>query len=257
MNGNLIPVQRPDKNGHMVTRWVRPESVTAGNKSFPAVQSAVKPETSYDLVKKRCILAINTGGYEETTLAPEDDLLSHLKVLKGSTIDAYLAAMDEQPDRYYVDLLLSVLNNKDDATTAKNILAVVKMDRNVDPEWSFAGKGGTYSYMTAKQLMAGLHMYRWSGFVPPEDLNDESDPALPKALGLITTVLRLWDNGDVDDTVDDTMCIADGNLVSLVLERPEDAEEIAETVRIAKTTDGKRIREMMDNSSKSLRSGVL
>lgn len=256
MNNELVPVQRPDKNGHIVTRWVRPESASAGNRSFPVVHAA-KPETPYDIVKRRCILAFNTGGYEETTIAPEEELLNHLQVLKGSTIDAYLSAMEEQPESYHIDNLLSVLNNKDDATTAKNVLAVAKIDRNVDPEWSFSGKGGTYTYMNAKQTLAGLHMYRWSGFVPPEDLTDESDPAVPKALGLITTVLRLWDNGDIADLVDDTMCITDGNLVSLVLERPEDAEEIAETAHTLGSTDGKRVREAMETSSSSLRSGVL
>jgi hypothetical protein len=221
------------------------------------VQVAAKPETTYDIVRERCITAIRTGSYEETTLAPEDELLEHLKVLNGSTIDAYLSAMEEQPENYHVDNLISVLNNKDDATTAKNILTVIKMDRNADPEWSFAGKGGTYSYMNARQLLAGLHMYRWSGFVPPEDFTDESDPALPKALGLITTALRLWDNGEIEDLVEGTICIADGNLVSLVLERPEDAEEIAETAHTLGSTDGKRVREAMDTASSSLRSGVL
>jgi hypothetical protein len=241
----------------MVTRWVRPESSSADNRPFPVVQAAVKTETPFDLVKKRCIEAINNGEYEATTLAPQEELFEHLGVLKGSTIDAYLRAMDEQPDNYHADLLLSVLNNKDDATTAKNVLAVAKLDKQIDPGWSFSGKGGTYSYGSAKQVIAGLNMYRWSGFVPPEDLTDKSNPAFSKALGLVTAVMLMWDSGEVEDLVDETICISDGNLVSLILERPEDAEEIAETVHTLRSTDGKRVREAMETASSSLRSGVL
>lgn len=257
MNSNLIPVQRPDKNGHMVTRWVRPESASAGNKSFPVVQAAAKRETPYDIAKTLCLAAISDGEYEQTTLSPEGELLDHLKTLKGSTIDAYLAAIEEEPGNYYADLLLSVLNNKDDATTAKNVLAVVKLDKDIDPGWSFAGKGGTYSYGSAKQTIAGLNMYRWSGFVPPEDLTNESDPAVPKALGLVTAAMRLWDNGLIEEPVEGTICIGDGNLVSLILERPDAAEEIAETAHAIESMDGNRVRGAMDDITSGLRSGVL
>jgi hypothetical protein len=241
----------------MVTRWVRPESASTGERSFPVVQAAAKPETSYDIVRERCITAIRTGDYEETTIVPEDELLEHLETLKGSTIEAYLAAMDEQPDNYHAHLLLSVLNNKDDATTAKNVLVVARLDKDIDPGWSFAGKGGTYSYGSAKQVLAGLHMYRWSGFVPPEDLTDQSDPAVIKALGLITAAMQLWDNGHIEEPVDGTICIGDGNLVSLILERPDVADEIAETATAIDSMDGNRVREAMDNIASGLRSGVL
>jgi hypothetical protein len=69
--------------------------------------------------------------------------------------------------------------------------------------------------------------------------------------------MQLWDNGHIEEPVDGTICIGDGNLVSLILERPDVADEIAETATAIDSMDGNRVREAMDNIASGLRSGVL
>lgn len=255
MNSNLIAVQRPDKNGHVVTRWVRPDSATGTSRNIPAVKSATTP-TAFDTVKELCLTALREGEYEDTTISSEDELLQHLEVLRGKTLDNYLAAIEEEPDSFHEHHLLSVLHNKDSKVTANNVLRVIRMDRDIDPAWSFSGKGGTYAYGSAKEVIAGLGMYRWSGFVPPEDLTDDSDPTVKKALALANVAMQLWDSGQIEEPYENTICIQDGNLVSLILERPDDADEIAETASVIESVDGNRIREAM-NAASGLRSGVL
>lgn len=256
MKQNLIAVQRPDKNGHLVTRWVRPDAASTGGKSVPAVQQVNKSKALQDAVKERCTQAIDGNDYEDTNLKPKMALFKHLRTLSDDTLDQYLTAMDEHPDKYVADLILGVLQNEDDDRTSQYVLAIAKMDREIDPEWSDYF-GGPYHYVSANKMFKGLSMYAWSGYTPPEDITDDSDPAVAQTKALITVVLRAWENGDIADEHDDTMCLGDGNLVSLILERPEDAEEIAQTIHVTGTTDGRRIRDMLDTASASMRSGVL
>jgi hypothetical protein len=240
----------------MVTRWVRPDSVAGTGKSIPAVGQTSGAKVLRDTVKARCIEVIDGNDYEDTNLKPKGVLFRHLKTLSEDTLTQYLTAMDELPDKYPADLLLGVLQNEDDDQAAQYVLAIAKMDRQIDPEWSDYS-GGPYHYVSANKMFKGLSMYEWSGYTPPEDINDDSNPAVAQTKALITVVLRAWENGDIADEYDDTMCLGDGNLVSLILEHPEDAEEIAETIRATGTTDGRRIREMLETASKSMRSGVL
>lgn len=282
MTKNLIPVQRPDKNGHMVTRWVRPDTQSSAGKAIPAVKQD-KPHGIKEL-KSLLTATIDNNAYEDTNLKPKTALFKHMASLSDSTLDSYLNAIKHHPTKYCSDLLLSVLNNGDDDQKAQYVLAVTMLDNQIDPEWG-DGIGGTYAYHSATQVLKGLYMYEWSGFRPPEDITDKSDPAVHQARALITVINRLWENGDEMHLIDDTMSINDGNLVSLVLERPEeaekiasiahdidsmdgrlvrlilenpeDADEISATIRNTGTKDIDRLREMMATSSSSLKSGVL
>lgn len=261
MNGNLIPVQRSDKNGHLVTRWVKSDSTGSYAKTpMPKVQQANHSTELRSEMKAMLESAIFLGCYrdEQTNLIPEKQLILNLNDLSDDTIEMFRDAIKEHPSDCYPDLLLSVLQNKDQDARARSILAVAKIMEEKDGEWddNFS-LGGTYSYITANQALKGLSMYEWSSFTAPNDLTDETDPGHAQAIALVTVATRMWENEDIDDLIDNAVCVHDGNLVDLILERPESAEEIAETVHATKTTDGKRIREMMDNSSKSLRSGVL
>lgn len=284
MTPQLVPVQRPDKNGKMVTRHVRPETASAAQKGFPKVLSSNASSPLRKAAKEIVSSTIDGNPYEDTNLKPKAELFSNMDRLSNQTIDSYLAAMEEQPNSYHQDLLLSVLNNADTDAKAQYVLAIAKLDKEIDPEWGdFCG--GTYHYHSATQVLSGLEMYQWSGFVPPKDITDESDPAVGQALALITVINRMWENGDEEHLIDGTMSINDGNLVSLILEHPEQAEQIAEivhsvsnkdgrvirfildhsedapeiieTVRTTGTTDVQRLKDMMGNKSKSMRSGVL
>ena len=159
-------------------------------------------------------------------------------------------------DKYHAELLLSALSNDDDNDKAKSVLAVAKLDHQIDPEWSDYAHG-TYHYDSAVKALAGLQLYKWSSYQPPADISDEEDQAAMQARALVTVAYRMWEAGDEDEMVDDSIAIQDGRLVSLILERPEDAEEIAETVRVTGQKNGDVIREMLASASKSMRSGML
>jgi hypothetical protein len=87
-------------------------------------------------------------------------------------------------------------------------------------------------------------------------------PETVKALALAKLTITMYNDDAVDITGEIVkssvaMKIRDTDLVSLVLERPDDVERISAAVRERKTTDTGVIREMLDTGSANLQEGAL
>jgi hypothetical protein len=213
--------------------------------------------------------ALEEGAYEDTNVdIPSGKNLDAFiaKTYSRETMEAYVQIAEEQPMEAYQDLLLGVISNRDSDKVAGYILEIVKRDRQKDYEWSDAAKG-SYTYLTAAQVYYGLHHPHYEtnlGYTPPENIFDESDPEVVKALALIELTNRLYDMDEemaalehVTGGRDEVVYIADDELVRLVLERPEEVDRIVSIIEEEELAEGAVIRAMMDAPVQRLRDGML
>lgn len=267
---NLMPEVHVNKNGVPVKKYVRADG--PGTKKAASMPAPVTVDDTAPLRKSfaACIhYALEEGAYDSTNVdIPSGKKLDAFiaETYSRATMEAYIQIAEEQPMEAYQDLLLGVISNRDSDKVAGYILEIVKRDKQKDYEWSDAAKG-SYTYMMAAQVYYGLHhphMETNIGYTPPENILDESDPEVVKALALIELTNRLYDKDDSlaaleHDTGgrDEVVYIADDELVRLVLERPEDVDAIVKIIDEEELSDGATIRAMMSAPVQRLRDGML
>lgn len=253
---HLNPVLRPDKNGKMVTRHVRPSSQERKPApKLPAPEPVAKETSRYFNLKNLTNGVCRQMGFELHNSNEWYDINIALDSYSDDLLDRLAAAF--KPRTQIASAIgLMVYHGESEAFVRE-----------------FAKFGGmvpdetTGMHMTISFIRA-LHMYPQLPQV--EDYSTADEKTQEACRGLIQLSLRLRDERNRFDsdnqpiTTHDhdydnymTLTVASSELVQLVIDRPEDAGRIADIAVDRATTDAKAIASVLDYDTKSLSSGVL
>ena len=150
---NLIPVKLPDKNGVMVTRWVKPSDASGtGKKGIPApiATSSPQDQLSHDL-NLSVNADISAFGLDKGYV------LGKSRSLPPRTVAALLELRKKSVDQYTVDCIIaSALHGNETPDMLENIALVYNDPQYADMDWSHQ-KHDAYSYIT--ETVRGLKQY--------------------------------------------------------------------------------------------------
>jgi hypothetical protein len=152
MNQNLIPVQRPDKNGVMVTRWVKPDDSSRGiRKSIPSPDSGANGKLFAEL-------SLSVDSSISIFGISKQDILAKVRRLPEKTARYLLALRERSFDQYTVDgIITSALHHNDTSDMLENIALIYNDTQYGELSWSHQSHDA-YSYITAN--LRGLSQYR-------------------------------------------------------------------------------------------------
>lgn len=181
MTQNLIPVQRPDKNGVMVTRWVKPDykSSLARNAPAPNIGNDARSELHHSLASS-VDPSISDQGIDK------DEVLKKVLRLPVKTADALLNLHKNERDLYAVGcILVCALHHNETPDTLENIALVYNEYQYTDLDWDYQNHGA-YKYIIGN--VRGLSQYpQYSGIT---NFNDHGDEIKDQAKLLTRLVLE-------------------------------------------------------------------
>lgn len=167
MKQNLIPVQRPDKNGVMVTRWVKPDYKSSLARSTPApnLGNDARSELHHALASS-VDSSISDQGINK------DEVLKKVLRLPVKTADALLNLHKNERDLYAVGcILVCALHHNETPDTLENIALVYNEYQYTDLDWDYQ-KHGAYNYIIGN--VRGLSQYpQYAGITNFNDHGDE------------------------------------------------------------------------------------
>lgn len=257
---SLIPVQRVDRRGRVVTRWVRSDTEKQRIASIPSPKTTIGRPDRTELVS-HVREAMVRGNHGFKGLRPVASIYTSMERLSDSTVAAYLTAIADSPKSGFDELLIGVLNADTPGNEADYLLEIAKLYTTGS---TFNGDVGRRYCDVAKQAYLGLRCYPEIDYSAPEDITDRNDPETVKVMGLLRLTMRLFtdDHLGIGITGEMTdygvgMKVDSDELAELVLERPYDAERIAAAVIGRETTDIGTICEMLSSEAVNLQDGVL
>lgn len=257
---HLKAEKRANKHGVVVTKHVRADSGSEDKgKRIPAPAGKVKPPHAVAMTHLDDAMQRDTHGIPGLR---KSKIKPALKELSEATVNAFLETFKERPNEGFDEMLLGVLNMGMDDEMSTCLLEIAKLDPS--PE-RFAEYDRGYRFReVSHQVYRGLERYQSIGYYShPDDMLDSSDPNVLKTRGLARLTLSLFaDPGAFGITGTQSygrtaMILDNPELARLALDRPEDADRIAEIVLERQSTDAELIRSIMDSPTQSLRDGVL
>ena len=262
MSNTLIPEVRVDKNGVSVTRHVRPQSTQPG-KSLPkpvlvvSPTEAPYPERESDIARltDKCSeffsggrysgdisgkdFAANIDSYSDSTIKL---LTKYVGDGKHQTFYAQLTSLMERPFREqdireYVMYSPEVIDCEDLNETLQYVrgLRYYKQFKSLS-DLTTASKEQETSARALLRIAFRLHSESW--------MSGEDHPAAASVL-------------DYDDDGKDLPVIKSPSLVSLVLENPSRASDIAEYIEEHGFKTTKALKEMLEDTHHATRDGWL
>lgn len=281
---NLIPEVRADKDGKLVTRHVRAETIEPARKDFPTpVVGGVTPKKSEDFNEVKAMLTNilehylvlsegggdsdnEDGGDEDDFWRMDDDdeseldwdpneLLSlsslekALSKLPERTITRMLAKIDERPnvDDYEIALLHALTYEGSSSQLIEYMTYLYDGVSDLFPNRDTLGDPDVNTYTIIRDYMQGLRNYESVGYTLPEDIYEatDEDHVLMNALHHLNSEI-----GDGEGNVEPEIGL-------IVMERPESAQDVIDIVESRGTRDATLIREMLESETPSVRSGLL
>lgn len=267
---NLIPQVRVNKRGFAVTKYVRPDNAEKANRLIPSLSTATQEVLNRRIIKTAIKDAMDEGVYEgkELRCSRARDLEPFLADgFSSATIAAYAEGVQVDSNGVYRDLLVSVMNNLDSDKAAAHMFMFIGLEESHDPTWGRFSNAPRF-YRASAELYYGLHRYRDVGFSTPENILDVSSPESRQAIAVMTLSSHLYRDYMADaglpDLIEkdeggrgDIAFVSDLGLVSLVMERPDDVEQIVAIIREELVADPEAIRAMLDAPVQALRGGAI
>jgi hypothetical protein len=209
-------------------------------------------------------IAVHELDFEGANISIPPSLIEYFKEnFSDATIAAYADLAKSHEDRA-VNTLMGVLTNRDSDRIAGYVARIVEQDTLDDNAWCNDYKG-PYSYGEALKIYYGLEKYKDDGFIPASNLLDDEDPVTATTMGLIKYTNRMVDEGFEDEVGaieisggrDKVYVIPSSDMVKLLVDRPDDADDIADMVLKDVIEDAGIIRDMLEAPTQSLRDGIL
>lgn len=252
---NLTPVQRPDKNGHLVTRHVRMEKTSSP--SLSALRNAVPVLTVSDRARITDELALLLDADSVNLDALKDNDLANLSSVMEN-LDKYRDAkvVRELMLPFYIP---SYVRDKAHKVKADlhNLARYKRVDRGVFLEETLCFARGLHAYQplfggyTAEQNQVMIDVsvvaLRMLGEKPDsfehpdEDMNGEYRSDLDMYYSFF--------GGDLDDQQDGQLWVRNKKFVDMMERRPEDVERICGIIKQRETIQPDIIETMLDSGN--------
>lgn len=277
---NLIPVVRPDINGKLVTRHVRPDKPAAAALSIPPVrprQIIVGGGGTIRAAKGRKMLigAITSAFSSNEAMA----LRHHRTTLEGkvrelpddvaeAVHDAALEIEDRIEKRFLNRLVLKAIDGGAGITDIKSAIHYHRnsssdLRDSIDYYYEIGAKGiGDYPL---GNLISAVKSYKLAGFDydPRVSLGEQDEKTSRqcdalKELHLAAEALDSGDNGiEPRSTFNEDGTLKETSLAQLVVDYPEKVSEVIAVMEERETLDGELIGSIVNHNVNALREGTL
>lgn len=188
MRGNLIPEQRTDKHGHVITRWVKANPKDASRtKLLPAPSATVQPKMNYyaAIDQMLTVTAYDNGDYIDPFLreTPESILAYVYEALMAEGEPETFAAevsnlMNERVEPHLMEAWIHLYNvhtgTKDDTEEVSYLRGAI------DSGSPYYGSG-TYDRRNEDRATAVGNLYRF--IIETDDGGDFIEPVIVPVLG--------------------------------------------------------------------------
>jgi hypothetical protein len=277
---NLIPVVRPDINGKMVTRHVRPNKPAAAALSIPPVrtrQTIVGEGSTIKAAKGRKMLL----GAVTTSFSPNEAMdLRHpfttlaLKVRElpedvvEAAFDAVIAIPDAVEKRFLHRLIFKAIDGGTGASDIKSAIHYYRtsgtdLRDNIDYYYEIGTEGiGDYPL---GNLIRAVKSYKLAGFDynPRVSLGEQAELTSRQcdALKELHVAAEELDSADNDieprSTFHEDGTLKQTRLAQIVVDSPEKVADVIEIMRERVTLDGGLIDSIVNHDVNALRQGAL
>lgn len=244
--GKLVPEQRSDKNGRMVTRWVRPDSKgRSAAKGISHVSSPTKDRA--DAARGRRISRIATHILKTFFVANPDDrnmVEGDLKDISDEVLKLTESALKKDPE--LANPIYSILCDFGSKPLAKQLIYFAS-DISLNADESIR-----------EGLVVGLKEYKVFKWV--DDLTKADAHTKETASALLKVGYSILSSVPGQEPFSDyginSWHIDDEKLVDLIVANPEKAEEIASFIEARRDYSGEAVAEFLSGVS-ALREGTL
>lgn len=262
----LIAVQRTDINGHLVTRWVRPEEDSSPTSAIPgpSVSSTAAGHRIgrrlRESVQKQYIAIPSTVNYNDI----ERTLLS----LPAATVDLIEDTMNESEDEMYTSaVLISALHNNLSSKVIDDIFHIYSsLNAEEHDNLSLFSSWDNEKFDGAEIIrlfLAGFERtpvpgfdYDYAGRKPLRMQGDYASKAL--AVFNVSGILEEEFTGShVKSEPGKASWLTDVELVALIVKHHDRVYEIIDIMRERETTDPEAIAVVLDNEQHALKDGAL
>lgn len=271
MNSNLIPQKRLNKNGVLVTKYVRDDTGNSrGSKPIPAPSSPASPSHEMKINFLHEEIRYNHEEYFEAMddkALPYEEITHRIEMLENGVIDAYYETITGNPGKGFEDILISAMHNNISSSEAGSVLFIARMEEHLDLEWS-RYRGGVFSYGDARSLHAGLSHYEPDVSFPP-NLLDATKEDQEKATVLVNAVNGILEHDlEVDSDGNELLldsahygggfrAFEDTDLADVFLDYPDQTSEILDIIQTRNTSDPEAIRAVLSAEATAVREGIL
>lgn len=253
----LIPQQRPDKNGKMVTRWVKPDSVTSTLDAIPApVASGSTQEEAINTIE----MLINDFNLEESYCAPI--LLNGVRQM-GSHAEAFMDLFEFHAgasDIFYgvADVLDSIYGDQSQVPERHRGTVLFNYMNILPPYFEGKDNDGVYAAHFTRVLFEAI-----DGYGATEPYTPDEIVALTAAASVVENIHPVaLDHRDLESLGFSNLSegevkvvIADRRSVDIFLANVDTAEVLAEALMARKTFHPDVVQQFAEHGP--LGSGVL
>lgn len=244
---NLIPVQRRDKNGHLVTRWVKPteQSKSASKIPAPARATEYASEESLGWVAAHCTSYSFDGELFEVQL-PEA-----MRNMPKEYAEKFASDFEEEAGAsdlaYDIAEVTIKVFGPDSTVPTENRAAVLSNYMSIIPEY-YEGKNneGTDAAHFARIVFEGVKGYEQS-----ELYSNDERVAIKAAVEIVETIFPVpREEGYSNDGFivrDQKVHLANDESVRLLIENVGNIDRIKEALMSRKTFDPSVVAEIIDN----------
>lgn len=188
-------------------------------------------------------------GFDPSGLLEAASIGKALADLPENTIAHMRAKIEENPyvDDYEVAVLHALSYENNNPQLIDYLTCMYNEISEFYPERDVMGDPDVNTYTLMRDYMQGLHNYESVGYKLPEDIFSVTpeEREVMDALHFLNTEI-----GDDEGN-------AEPELGRLVMERPENVQDVIDLVLERDTRDAEVIREILDSRTPSVRSGIL
>jgi hypothetical protein len=260
----LKPELRPDKNGHMVTRWVRKDSSAGTGRSIPKVGAS--PKDKLEARRKRTVtkmvklLVIHSYNFKanDARMFLNETVGKYTNVNSFNVIDAALA----RDPQYIIDAELITSDYPEDQARDMIHFAEFRRDdvREEDCNAAILGLKGYAEFSGVDDLSAlkGREHDKAVALLKTGLQVIASDPDYRDGIGNSSAIKEFHSQNDfrVPAINGDRWRITDQSLVDVVLSNVDRLDDIMEIMSARKVFDGEIIQQYLNEHS-ALNKGVL
>lgn len=238
----LIPEQRPDKNGHLVTRWVKPEGSSTSVSAIPPVAaSSVLPFDATEYITE----LLSFWDEQASVDTDKDVVTANIWELQDKT----LLAID-------IDYQLDSGDGERMGAIFEWIEAFGEKDEVFLRELvTFAG--AFEPAQSVSFIESSLTLLKKSGALPlHEDYSQAAEPLKQSIRNIIGVTEAAY--GEIHYQIGDSITpkLPD-DLIALIMERPDEAGTIKQIVEDRGTVDTDLIRSILKSAAPAVNDGVL
>lgn len=262
MNPNLTPEKRPDRNGNVVTRWVRSFNKFTPVEPLPAPPSPVSRKTEKVNAARTKLVA--SGIYSTSNASRAGDYSElNLRLLLNYSPELFEAVMESVDlrgsEKYCWQQLIMRTQNQPGTSRDQfllpyrcSLIGYPMMNRiaEIDPRFYPMRNGIQDSMMRMDGLMRVV-------LQPVSETGTEISDETIEAVAMFVYVGGLYDNPKRIEYVDNLFYADNERDIEYLASRIEEARDILPLLSERKTVSREVVESLLDNPSPALREGAL